>query len=193
MNHLNRTTNIYLLSAMGDALGTGVHGLRPEAVKAFHTSLTEYVNPEEHLSHRIERWSKPGYYSCLTQLALLISDALASPGKSSNTIARLLDETDQRSFAHFRGIFRNTSGGFDECLDKRNTGGKSNRTQSFFAAAVYPFICRFPEHFDRACDELIRFCLTMNTNSITLSTALAAASAIYYRMTSETIPAGPHS
>lgn len=174
-----KSTRIYLLSAIGDALGSGVAGLKPEAIQAMYGNLKDYIDPEDHLSHRIDRWSKPGYYSYITQMNLLLADALIQKGKSDEIIRTLIKEADQHTFQRFRGVFRNTVSDFHHALDHIDQEEKDHRPVSFFACWAIPFACRYPEHPQRAMDEYIRFVLMMNDNSLSITPGLTLLSAFY--------------
>jgi hypothetical protein len=172
------SANIYLLSAIGDALGSALVGLKPEAIHAMYGNLKDYIDPEDHLSHRIDRWSKPGFYSYITQMNLLLADALIQKGKTDENIRTLIKEADQHAFQRFRGVFRNTVSDFHHALDHLHQEEKDHRPASFFACWAVPFACRYPDHPQRAMDEYIRFVLMMNDNPLSITPGLAVISAL---------------
>lgn len=64
-------------SIIGDALGTPVDTLGKGHIKAVFRTIEGYVDPEPALKNKMDRWKKPGLYSSLAQLMIVMAACLA--------------------------------------------------------------------------------------------------------------------
>jgi len=63
--------NMFLGAITGNTLGTLFEGLPKQHIHACIREIKEYPDPAPLLKSKMDRWSKPGLYSCLSQMMII--------------------------------------------------------------------------------------------------------------------------
>lgn len=165
--------NSLLWSVMGDAMGTPLNGLKPEAIQAVYRDMNGYIDPAPHLKKHMIQWIRPGYYSCLTQINLLLFQELLSGKPSSNTLFIKIRENSISDLEHQCGIFRHVQPSLCRYL-REEQQEKLHGWNAFFSAFSLPFMLCDPQNPERALDRLTDFILEWSDHALSLTPALAA-------------------
>ncbi len=72
---------ILLGVVIGDSLGTPLDGLSRGHIRAIFKTMDTYIDPLPALKGRLNRWRKPGLYSSISQMMILISMLCATESK----------------------------------------------------------------------------------------------------------------
>lgn len=84
MNDTNdRFQGVLLGSVVGDALGTPLDGLGKSHIYTTLKNFRTYAEPEAALKHHIDRWRKPGLYSCISQMMIILSMHVSISGRKA--------------------------------------------------------------------------------------------------------------
>ena len=70
---LLKLKNIIIHTIIGDALGSSIDGLSKKHIKSVFKDFTTFLDAEIALKGKVERWSKPGLYTSISQLLLIFS------------------------------------------------------------------------------------------------------------------------
>jgi hypothetical protein len=120
--------DIMLSVITGDALGTPLDGMGSGHIKSCFGSLSGFTDPEPALRGKMERWKKPGLYSSISQLMLLLSVSRDRRGRCVETFARMMASSRSLSESGY-GIFRNAdaaeSGFIAACRERRPAPAQS--------------------------------------------------------------------
>ncbi len=97
----------YVLTSMiaGDALGSAVDGMTRGHIRAHFRSITGYIDPEPALKNRLESWRKPGLYSSISQMMLMLAMSCPRRGACAESFRRAVASSPEVAGYDY-GIFR---------------------------------------------------------------------------------------
>jgi hypothetical protein len=96
--------NILLGLIIGDALGSSFDGLGRGHIRSHFKEIDDYVDPSPALKGKLDRWKKPGFYSSISQFAILAAAGgkKASLTATSSRYAEGSRDLDEHSYGIFR-------------------------------------------------------------------------------------------
>ena len=96
-----------ILSSMivGDALGSAVDGMTKGHIRAHFRNIAGYIDPGPALKSRPELWRKPGLYSSMTQMMLIMAMACPRRGLCADAFGRAVAASPEVAGYDY-GIFR---------------------------------------------------------------------------------------
>jgi ADP-ribosylglycohydrolase len=107
--HVKKSTdeinkNILLGLIVGDALGSAFDGLGRSHIHTHFKSIDNYVDPASALKGKLEKWKKPGFYSSISQFAIIAgASKMRDTGtKSFRQYIANSPEIDEYRFGIFR-------------------------------------------------------------------------------------------
>src|SRR5271157_4138740 len=104
--------NILLALIIGDALGSALDGLGRGHIRSHFKEIDDYVDPSPALKGKLDRWKKPGFYSSISQFAIL---ATAGGKKTSRAAIQSRYAEGSRDIDEYAyGIFR-----YPDVIEKR--------------------------------------------------------------------------
>jgi len=89
----------------GDALGSAVDGMTRGHINAHFKTITDYIDPEPALKNKLELWRKPGVYSSISQLMLIMAMACPHRGSCAENFRRAVASSPDVAGCDY-GIFR---------------------------------------------------------------------------------------
>ena len=89
----------------GDALGSAVDGMTRGHIRAHFRSITGYIDPEPALKNRLESWRKPGLYSSISQMMLMLAMSCTRRGVCAESFRRAAASSPEVAGYDY-GIFR---------------------------------------------------------------------------------------
>jgi ADP-ribosyl-[dinitrogen reductase] hydrolase len=109
--------------AVGDAMGSAVKGVKPEAVKQLFKQVDGYLDVKPHLGKGVKRYRMRGLYGAQTQLALAVCDSLLEDKKSGvQGIADRLQVLSQGGSEGEFGVFRRPEGNLVRAVEALRNG-----------------------------------------------------------------------
>ncbi len=90
---------------IGDALGSAVDGMTRGHVNSHFRVIDDYIDPEPALKNKTEQWRKPGLYSSITQLMLIMALSCPRRGPCADGFRRSVASTPDVDGYEY-GIFR---------------------------------------------------------------------------------------
>jgi len=97
--------NVLIAVITGDALGSAVDGMTRAHIHAHFSSIAGYIDPEPALKNKMELWRKPGLYSSITQLMLIMAMAGPRRGTCAESFRRAVASSPEVAGYDY-GIFR---------------------------------------------------------------------------------------
>jgi hypothetical protein len=177
---MDEMKNILLGIIIGDALGSAFDGLGRGHIRSHFKKIDGYVDPAPALKGKMERWKKPGFYSSISQFAILAAACPTGAITESFTgyVAASPDVKESAS-----GIFRHP-----DLVEKNLIARIKNPTRQTAVPAL-PCVRVIPSsialsirdgsHLERTKD-IISYVLTFTRDASTLSGALSIASLVRY-------------
>ncbi|MGV7220435.1 MAG: ADP-ribosylglycohydrolase family protein [Nitrospinales bacterium] len=105
--------------AVGDAMGTGVRGLKREAITQCFKRMDDFKDVRPFLGKGIKQYRMQGLYSCLTQSALVVGDSLLINRKVDVLdISKKLSEMSKGGSENSFGVFRHSRGSFRKSIEE---------------------------------------------------------------------------
>lgn len=105
--------------AVGDAMGTGVRGLKREAITQCFKRMDDFKDVRPFLGKGIKQYRMQGLYSSMTQSALVVGDSLLKNRKLdvqeiSNKLFEMSKGGNENSF----GVFRHSRSSFRKSIEE---------------------------------------------------------------------------
>ncbi len=170
----------------GDALGSTLEGFTIEHIKAVYKSIKDYTDPEPALKNKLEYWKKPGLYTSITQIMIIL---FASFGKSKfnlNSFIHNINSSPEVENSQ-SGIFRHPDNILNRFINEAET--IQNETADYSASAKLIPIClpfSFQDYFnDTEIYNQFKFCTLFTSDSFTISACLIFSKLIYNIIVSE--------
>ena len=118
-NFQDKVLGCFFGMAVGDAMGTGVRGLKREAITQCFKRMDEYKDVRPFLGKGIKQYRMQGLYSSLTQSALVVSDSLLKNRKvDTEEISKELYELSKGGSENNFGVFRHCHGSFRRSIEE---------------------------------------------------------------------------
>ena len=145
---------MFLGAITGNALGTVFEGLPKQHIRSCIRQINEYTDPAPLLKGKMERWAKPGLYSCLTQMMIIA--AVSHDGRlfrkdifqDSISRSQSVHESDT-------GIFRHAGLTERNLIQRLKGENASERTPDYISGRVIPFsLALVPHNIDPVRDAL---------------------------------------
>lgn len=99
------TRDIILATVIGDALGYTLEGMGKGHIRARFGTIDDYIDPAPALKGKLHRWRKPGLYSSISQLMLILGSYSSRRGPFLEPFIRSVREAPPLPGAP-AGIFR---------------------------------------------------------------------------------------
>lgn len=90
---------------VGDALGSAVDGMSRGHIRSHFKTINDYIDPAGALKNKLDQWRKPGLYSSITQLALVMALSCPRRGPCAEHFRRAVASSPVVSGSD-HGIFR---------------------------------------------------------------------------------------
>ena len=164
----------------GDALGSTLEGFTIEHIKAVYKSINDYTDPEPALKNKLENWKKPGLYTSISQIMILL---LASFGKGKFNINSFINNIKSAPEVENSqsGIFRHPDNILNRFINETET--IQNGTADYSASVKLIPVClpfSFQSYFEDA--EILnqfKFCTLFTSDSFTISACLIFSKLIH--------------
>ncbi len=164
----------------GDALGCTLEGFTIEHIKAVYKSINDYTDPEPALKNKLENWKKPGLYTSISQLMILL---LASFGKGKFNINSFINNIKSSPEVENSqsGIFRHPDNILNRFINEAKT--IQNETADYSASVKLIPIClpfSFQNYFeDTEIYNQFKFCTLFTSDPFTISACLIFSKLIH--------------
>ena len=141
----DRIKGMILGSIVGDALGTPIDGLSKGHISAVFKEIDTYIDPSPALKGKMECWKKPGSYSSISQMIILLSYIFCSKKKINEIdLIELIKEIPETPESRF-GIFRHPYNMEKKLVERARRGDLSDKDNTFShtcarLAAIIPSI-----------------------------------------------------
>lgn len=170
---------ILLGVVLGDSLGTPLDGLSRGHIQAVFKTMDTYIDPLPALKGRVNRWRKPGLYSSISQMMLLIAMlcAIESKRRESRFIEYIKNSPETGKSRY--GIFRHP-GAVERRLIERikySSDGPEDQTYSSPCARLIPILVpallSHEESRQRLMSHIVSFARLFNQNHLSIAGALS--------------------
>lgn len=127
----NRIKGMMLGIIIGDALGTPVHGMSKGHISSVFNRIESFVDPLAALQGKKERWRKPGLYSSISQMMILISAYTISHKKEFWKNLLEIIKNDHGAKHNEYGIFRHPGPMERDIIEKIKTENSTSNQKIF--------------------------------------------------------------
>ncbi len=174
----------------GDALGTPLDGLTQAHIKAVYKNIDTYTDPSPALKGNPQNWKKPGSYSSISQLMILMSLTLFSNKRNNfEAFIESIGNTPETG-EDISGIFRHPDHMIKYLISRAkypaNTTGESfSAPCSRTALILLPLAIRDSISYETLSDDTFNYSIRINRDLHSIAGTLIINS-LMKRMTDET-------
>jgi hypothetical protein len=177
---MDEMKNILLGIIIGDALGSAFDGLGRGHIRSNFKKIDGYVDPAPALKGKMERWKKPGFYSSISQFAILA--AACPPGAIAQSFSGYIAASpDVKESAS--GIFRHPDLVEKNLITRIKNPSRQTTVPALPCVRIIPssipLSMRDNSLLERTKD-IISYVLMFTRDASTLSGALSIGSLVRY-------------
>jgi ADP-ribosylglycohydrolase len=158
---------------IGDALGSAVDGMTRGHIHAHFRNSTGYIDPEPALKNKLELWRKPGLYSSITQLMLIMAMASPRRGPCADAFRRAVASSPEVAGYDY-GIFRYPGAVERDFIVRMKDPARNPQTPEQPCARIIPAMTFLSFRNNSILDHILDIMAAVRLFTLDLSTLAAA-------------------
>lgn len=158
---------------IGDALGSAVDGMTRGHIHSHFKTITGYIDPEPALKNKLELWRKPGLYSSMAQMMIIMAMACPRRGPCAEAFRSAIASSPEVAGCDF-GIFRYPGAVERSFIQRMKDQARHPQTPEQPCARIIPIMTFLSFRNNSTLDHLIDTMTAVRLFTHDLSTIAAA-------------------
>ncbi len=158
---------------IGDALGSAVEGMSKGHIRSHFKTINDYIDPEQALNNKIDQWRKPGLYSSISQLALIMALSIPRRGSCADSFQRAVASSPGVAGSDY-GIFRYAGAVERNFIARMLDPAAPRQASEQPCARIIPIISALSFRSSGSIDHILDVISAVRLFTIDLSTVAAA-------------------
>ena len=164
---------------LGDALGTPLDGMSRGHIQAVFKTINTYIDPLPALKGRVNRWRKPGLYSSISQMMLLIAMLCSTESKRRESrFVEYIKKSPEIGKSRY-GIFRHPGAAERQIIEriKYSSDEPEDKIYSSPCARLIPILVpallTHKDSMQELMSRIVSFARLFNQNHFSIAGALS--------------------